>query len=220
LVILFISFTIILTTLALWWRDVSREATLGQHSTIIKSILKTGIVWFIAREVIFFFGFFWTYYWYTLDYNNTVGASWPPIYINVQTIYPYGIPLLNSLLLLTSGGTVTWAHYSFFEKNHTDTLRALVFTLALAVIFTSVQVYEYYWRHFSISYSTFGNCFFSITGLHGLHVVVGSIILTTSIKRIITSKINSLHHVNFELSIWYWHFVDIVWLLVFLRLYW
>jgi len=203
--------------LIIWWRDVSREAESGQHNKHTYSGIQIGIIMLIASEVLFFFGFFWSYFWYAIQLQISSGLSWPPT--GVICFNPYGVPLLNRLILLSSGATVTWAHHEM-NKNHKEVLKGLFITIYLGVLFSILQAYEYMNRLFSISDASYGAVFFIITGFHGAHVIAGTIILTVSIKRILKGSLNKRRHNNLLLSIWYWHFVDVVWLILYLFVYW
>lgn len=204
-----------------WWRDVHREASIGQHLENLQNLMKTSIILFIAREVLFFFGFFWSYYWYALNNKNVLDNRWPPVEIDIKdTLNPYGLSLINCFILLSSGVSVTFSHFSMFENEQNKAKEGLLVTILFAAIFMSVQLFEYSTRQLTINSYTFGNIFFTITGLHGSHVLVGLIIIIITYLRLNKGFIRKGHHVGAEISIWYWHFVDVVWLFVYLRLYW
>ena len=215
-IVLIAVFTLVFM-LIVWWRDVSREAESGQHNKDTYQGIQIGIIIIITSEVLFFFGFFWSYFWYTLQLQIRVGLIWPPT--DIITFNPYGVPLLNSLVLLSSGATVTWAHH-IINSNHKETLKALSTTIYLGAIFSVLQVYEYKNRFFSISDASYGSIFFIITGFHGLHVFAGTIILAVSIKRILKGALSKRRHNNLLVAIWYWHFVDVVWLILYIFVYW
>lgn len=211
-------FFLILIVSAIWWRDVIRESTInGDHSKYTQNNLKLGIGLFIFSEVIFFFGFFWTLFHSALSPLIDRGILWPPFY--VVGINPIGVPLLNTAILLASGVTITWRHHSLIHNNKSSSIIRLLFTLLLGIYFTVIQAIEYIERSFSIRDSVYGSIFFLITGFHGIHVIVGSLFLLVSLERIIIVQFSSTRHIGFEISIWYWHFVDVVWLFLYVSLY-
>ena len=202
-----------------WWRDVVREATFeGHHTAAVQKGLRLGIALFIASEVIFFFAFFWAFFHSSLAPVYQIGGVWPPAAI--QTINPWEIPLLNTVILLSSGATVTWAHYAIVAGAKKHAQIALTSTIGLAVIFTSLQAFEYYTSPFSISDGIYGSVFYITTGFHGFHVIVGTIFLTVCLGRLTWNHFSRQHHLGFEIAAWYWHFVDVVWILLFITLYW
>ena len=212
-------FTLILFVMFVWWRDIIREATLElQHTPAVQRGLRLGMVLFIVSEIMFFFAFFWAFFHSSLSPTFNIGGVWPP-----QAIVPidtWGIPLTNTVFLLTSGATVTWAHHALIARAKRHTLIALLFTLMFAFFFTVLQVVEYFDAPFSISDSVFGSCFYMTTGFHGFHVFVGTIALIVSLIRVVLSHYTNTHHFGFESAIWYWHFVDVVWLFLFVTVYW
>ena len=181
-------------------------------------LIQYAIIFFIISEVLFFFSFFWSYFWERFIFNLKRGIYWPNK--GIYPFYPYGVPFLNSILLLRSGGSVTWSHIIIYEKNHNSIINSINLTLIFGLSFTILQTYEYFQRTFTIEDSTYGRIFFLITGFHGIHVIIGSLILISVKIRINKGIININHHVNIELSIWYWHFVDIVWLFLYIWVYW
>ena len=210
---------IILYVMYTWWRDIIREATFEeQHTFAVQRGLRLGMILFIASEVMFFFAFFWAFFHSSLAPTFNIGGVWPPQAIDpIQTS---GIPLTNTFFLLSSGATVTWAHHAIIVRAKKQALIGLILTLILAVLFTGLQVLEYYESPFSISDSVFGSCFFMTTGFHGFHVFVGTIALFISFVRIVFNHFTSTHHFGFESAAWYWHFVDVVWLFLFVVVYW
>jgi cytochrome c oxidase subunit 3 len=202
-----------------WWRDIIREATFEeQHTSIVQRGLRLGMVLFIISEIMFFFAFFWAFFHSSLSPTFNIGGVWPPTGIN--TIQTSGIPLTNTFILLTSGATVTWAHHGVIARAKRNSLTALIATIVLASLFTSLQMLEYFDAPFAISDSVFGSCFYLTTGFHGFHVFVGTISLTVSLVRLALNHYTSTHHFGFESAIWYWHFVDVVWLFLFITVYW
>ena len=176
------------------------------------------MVLFIVSEVMFFFGFFWAFFHSALAPVPEIGSVWPPL--GIQTIDAWGLPLFNTSLLLTSGVTITWAHHAIVCGNRTNALKGLLCTIILAVIFTIIQFVEYLEAPFTISDSIYGSTFYLATGFHGLHVVIGTIFLIVTTLRLINHHFTKEHHFGFEAAAWYWHFVDVVWLFLFVVIYW
>lgn len=204
--------------IALWWRDVNRESLLqGYHNRFIQKGIKLGIILFIFSEVMFFLGFFWTFFHRRLSPLNEIGLRWPPF--NLFPLNPFQVPLLNTCILLRSGVRVTWRHHSLIKNLNSSKVR-LIFTIFLGLYFTLLQYVEYLNAYFCINDSIFGSVFFVSTGFHGLHVLIGSIFLLVILFRIMFNNFSFYHHLGFELSIWYWHFVDVVWLFLFSTIYW
>nr|UFZ13947.1 cytochrome c oxidase subunit III [Taeniochauliodes attenuatus] len=210
---------IILLTMYQWWRDISRESTLqGHHTIIVTKGLRWGMILFIISEVFFFISFFWAFFHSSLSPSIELGAIWPPT--GITPFNPLQIPLLNTAILLSSGITVTWAHHSLMEGNYTQMTQSLFLTTILGVYFTLLQKYEYYEAPFSIADSIYGSTFFMTTGFHGLHVIIGTTFLLVCLIRQIKSHFSSIHHFGFEAAAWYWHFVDVVWLFLYISIYW
>lgn len=202
----------------LWSKDLSNEASLkGQHRLLTQSNLKIGMAFFIFREVILFFRFFWTYLHFSLNPVAELGLVWPSQ--GVLRLDPLSVPLLNTLILVSSGLTLTISHHLILN-NCAKRLQWLLVTVLLGLIFTLFQIFEYYSAGYTWASSTYGSTFFIITGFHGGHVIVGTLLLLIRLIKIIYLKFNILHHVLFELSAWYWHFVDIVWLFLYIIVYW
>lgn len=150
--------------------------------------------------------------------TGELGAKWPPI--NIFPFNPFQIPLLNTAVLLASGVTVTWAHHSLIEANKKEAILALSATVILGIYFTTLQIFEYLEASFSIADSVYGSTFFIATGFHGFHVLIGTSFLLTCLIRHLKSQYSSAHHFGFEAAAWYWHFVDVVWLFLYVSLYW
>nr|WGL40323.1 cytochrome c oxidase subunit 3 [Tomicus brevipilosus] len=202
-----------------WWRDIVRESTFqGLHTMKVTKNLRLGMILFITSEVFFFFAFFWAFFHSSLSPSIELGMNWPPK--GIKTFNPLEIPLLNTLILLTSGLTITWAHHSLMENNYSQSLQGLLLTVLLGFYFTFLQGFEYIEAPFSISDSVYGSTFFMTTGLHGLHVIVGSSFLLVCLMRLYLNHFSSNHHFGFEAAAWYWHFVDVVWLFLYISIYW
>jgi cytochrome c oxidase subunit 3 len=212
-------FITILFVMYAWWRDIVREATFEDtHTVTVQKGLRLGMVLFIASEVMFFFAFFWAFFHSSIAPSQGIGGVWPPKAIS--TISTYTIPLTNTFILLTSGATVTWAHHAVLARAKKQAIIALIFTLFLACLFTSLQGLEYVNAPFNISDGVYGSCFYLATGFHGFHVFVGTIALFVSFVRLVLNHFTDKHHFGFESAIWYWHFVDVVWLFLFVNVYW
>nr|YP_010886792.1 cytochrome c oxidase subunit 3 [Paralagenidium karlingii]WJH17935.1 cytochrome c oxidase subunit 3 [Paralagenidium karlingii] len=211
-------FTII-SIMYTWFRDIVREAVYeGQHTKKVQLGLKNGMLLFIFSEVMFFFSFFWAFFHSSLAPTPEIGSLWPPM--GIETIDAWGLPLLNTLILLTSGATITWAHHSIVLGDQKNAKYSLFLTIALAFFFTTIQVYEYIEASFSISDGIYGTTFFLLTGFHGLHVIIGTIFIVVCTIRLMKNHFAKQHHFGFEAAAWYWHFVDVVWLFLFVAVYW
>jgi cytochrome c oxidase subunit 3 len=202
-----------------WWRDVSRERTFqGFHTNLVINGLRWGIILFITSEVLFFFSFFWSFFHNRLRPNLELGLLWPPL--GIQAINPYQVPLLNTTVLLSSGITVTLSHHAIIKKNLTIINVRLIITLILGFYFRGLQGWEYWEASYNFRDSSFGSTFFLATGFHGLHVIVGTLFLFFSWCRFKIASFSASHHIGLEAAIWYWHFVDVVWLFLYRFLYW
>nr|YP_010686223.1 cytochrome c oxidase subunit III [Cochlostyla marinduquensis]UIX22057.1 Cytochrome c oxidase subunit 3 [Cochlostyla marinduquensis] len=202
-----------------WWRDVVRESTFqGHHTSYVVKGLKLGMMLFIVSEVCFFFSFFWAYFHSSLSPNIEIGSVWPPIGINV--LPTFGVPLLNTSVLLLSGVSVTWAHHAISQKSMKNALVSLIITILLGAYFLFLQYGEYKEAPFCLSDGIYGSTFFMTTGFHGLHVFIGVSFLSVCLFRLYNYHFNSDHHVGFLAAAWYWHFVDVVWLFLYMSIYW
>lgn len=212
-------FYLLLGMMYVWWRDIAREATYeGQHTSQVQSGLKLCVILFILSEVMFFSAFFWAFFHSSFNPSIALGGVWPPAFLTV--LDPWKIPLLNTIILLTSGATVTLTHHAIVSGSKDISLKALLATILLAVFFTSLQAYEYVNAPFSIYNTVYGSTFFMLTGFHGFHVLIGTIFLTVCLFRLYFNHFSQEHHFGFEAAAWYWHFVDVVWLFLFLTIYW
>nr|AYN73591.1 cytochrome c oxidase subunit III [Pogoniulus bilineatus] len=209
------------TTLVMiqWWRDIVREGTFqGHHTPTVQKGLRLGMILFITSEAFFFLGFFWAFFHSSLTPTPELGGQWPPT--GIKPLNPMEVPLLNTAVLLASGITVTWAHHSITEGNRKQAIQALTMTILLGFYFTMLQTMEYHEAPFSIADSVYGSTFFVATGFHGLHVIIGSSFLLICLLRLIKFHFTSNHHFGFEAAAWYWHFVDVIWLFLYMTIYW
>ena len=212
--LVFLGIIMLLTVMFVWWRDVIREATYqGLHTKEVQTGLKAGVLLFIVSEAMLFFAFFWAFFHNGLTPSVELGGVWPPV--GIETLNAFQIPLLNTVILLTSGATVTWSHHGLIGGRREDAIIGLFLTIVLGIVFTFYQGLEYVEAPFTIADSAFGSSFFMTTGLHGLHVLVGTAFLAVCLYRLINYHFTRNHHLGFESAILYWHFVDYVWLLVF-----
>jgi cytochrome c oxidase subunit 3 len=209
-----------------WWRDVINEAEFkGDHTRVVQISHRYGMILFIASEVMFFVAWFWAYFNTALfpDLATDVGriafthGVWPPK--GIQTFDPWHLPLLNTLILLTSGTTVTWAHHALLEGDRKGLVRGLALTIVLGLTFTCVQAYEYAHAAFNFKGNIYGATFFMATGFHGAHVIIGSIFLIVCLMRALKGQFTPKQHLGFEFAAGYWHFVDVVWLFLFACIY-
>ena len=215
---------LVLVTMFLWWRDVIDESVAGFHKPIVQLGLRYGMVLFILSEVMFFAAFFWAFFDASIFPADTqarienLGGAWPPP--QIETISAWSLPLVNTVVLLLSGVTVTWAHHAILEDKREDALWGLGISVGLGVFFVILQAYEYGHAAFSIQDTIYGSTFFMATGFHGAHVIIGTIFLGVCWLRLVTGGFTSTQHFGFEAAAWYWHFVDVVWLFLFCGVYW
>jgi cytochrome c oxidase subunit 3 len=203
----------------LWWRDITRESTYqGHHPSYVVSGLKLGVGLFIVSEICFFFAFFWAYFHRRLSPSIEIGSTWPPV--GISTLETFQVPLLNTSVLLLSGVSITWAHHSLEQGQYKAALQGLLITFILGAYFLFLQFGEYKETAFSIADRVYGSTFFVATGFHGLHVLVGATFLFICLIRIIKYHFDKSHHVGFLAAAWYWHFVDVVWLFLYISIYW
>jgi cytochrome c oxidase subunit III len=225
----------VLLTFYSWWANVVREAHAGDHTPVVQLHLRYGMILFIASEVMFFVGWFWAWFDYslfpkplTIDeagvVTNLIGqkgaaavAMWPPK--GLEVIDPFAFPLLNTLILLCSGTTVTWAHHALIHGDRDGLKKGLWATILLGALFTSIQAYEYVHAPFAFAGSNYGAAFYMATGFHGFHVLIGTIFLIVCLIRANKGHFTPRQHFGFEAAAWYWHFVDVVWLFLFIVIY-
>ncbi len=221
----FIGLTGVLYTMFVWWADVVNEANSGDHTEVVQMHHRYGMILFIASEVMFFVAWFWAYFdgFFRIDdveqFTRVAvsGGVWPPN--GVELFNPWHLPLFNTLVLLASGTTVTWAHHALLEGDRKGLKWGLVLTIALGVLFTVVQIIEYGQAGFSFSGNIYGATFFMATGFHGFHVFIGTIFLIVCLVRMLKGDFTPKQHLGFEFAAWYWHFVDVVWLFLFASVY-
>lgn len=216
--LLFWGFILTASVMALWFKDVILEATyLGHHTSQVQSGLTLGFILFVVSEVFAFISAFWSFFHSSLAPTIEIGGTWPPV--GIEALDPYAIPLLNTILLLSSGAFVTWGHHALIKGDRKGAIVGTFFTIVLAVVFTAFQGVEYSEAPFSFADSVYGTVFYATTGLHGAHVFVGTIFLTVALIRMIQYHFTDSHHNGFEAAILYWHFVDVVWIFLFIFVY-
>ena len=206
------------TGMGLWFRDIIVESTyLGHHTEQVKRGLTIGIALFIVSELMAFLSIFWAYFHSSLSPSVEIGGTWPPL--GIETLDPLAIPLLNTILLLSSGAFITFAHHALIKGNRRYAILGTLLTLIFAILFTGLQYYEYVEAGFTIADSIYGTVFFSSTGLHGFHVIVGTMFIGVQFYRLLQHHITTSHHIGMEGAIAYWHFVDVVWLFLYAFVY-
>jgi cytochrome c oxidase subunit III len=218
-------FIVVLATMWWWWSDVIAESR-KYHNAVVSLGLRYGMILFIASEVLFFAAFFWAFFDASLYPGSpempgraaATGGIWPPKGIHV--IAPFDLPFMNTLILLLSGTTVTWAHHSILEGNKRDAVRGLLLTVLLGACFTGIQLFEYAHAPFNFNEDIYSSTFFMATGFHGFHVFIGTTFLLVCLFRAMKGQFSPKQHFGFEAAAWYWHFVDVVWLFLFFCIYW
>lgn len=216
----------IIYTFYAWWADVVKEAEhQGHHTPVVQLHHRYGMLLFIASEVMFFVAWFWAYFDASLFAGEAkqvartafTGGVWPPT--GVEVLDPFHLPLMNTMILLLSGTTVTWAHHALIHGDREGLKQGLWCTIILGVLFSAIQAYEYGHATFAFSGSIYGSTFYMATGFHGFHVLIGTIFLIVCLWRAYLGHFKPNHHFGFEAAAWYWHFVDVVWLFLFLAIY-
>lgn len=209
----------ILAVMFFWWKDVIFETTKEKvHNKITEIGMRYGMLLFIASEVMFFVAFFWAFFNGALFPNEVMGFTWPPQ--GIEVIPPFGLPFLMTMILLLSGCAVTWAHHALLEGKNEEVVKALGITVFLGFFFLGFQVYEYFHAHFGFTNGIYQAAFFMATGFHGFHVFVGAVFLAVCWRRSKKGHFTKDKHFGFEAAAWYWHFVDVVWLFLFVAIYW
>ena len=216
--ILILSFISLIASMCFWFRDVITEGTyLGNHTMAVQKNLNMGFGLFIISEALFFLAIFWTFIHSAVSPTIELGTIWPPT--GIEAIDPFELPLANTVILLSSGVTVTYAHHSLIEGNRAGALYGLICTVFLAIVFTAMQGIEYKVSGFTLSDGVFGSCFYFGTGFHGLHVIIGTAFIAVGLWRVLAYHSTDNHHLGLESGILYWHFVDVVWLFLFISIY-
>ena len=214
-----LGFLAVILTMAVWWRDVVKEAhRQGHHTPVVQLGLRYGMILFIASEVMFFAAFFWAFFSASLFPTEAIEFTWPPP--GVEVFDPFELPFMNTLILLLSGCTVTWAHHAILKGDQRNAVRGLGMTVLLGIFFTAVQAYEYSHAGFGFTDGIYASAFYMATGFHGFHVIIGTCFLAVCFFRARKGHFKPDHHFGFEAAAWYWHFVDVVWLFLFSSIYW
>ena len=216
---------IVLYTMFSWWSDTIREAHQGHHTPVVSLHLRYGMIMFIASEVMFFAAWFWAFFDASLFPNEAAqvarqeftGGTWPPQ--GVEVLDPFHLPLYNTIILLLSGTTLTWAHHALLHDDRKGLINGLTLTVGLGILFSIVQVYEYVHAPFAFKDSIYGATFFMATGFHGFHVFIGTVFLLVCLLRAMSGHFTPKQHFGLEAAAWYWHFVDVVWLFLFICIY-
>lgn len=215
----FLSIFLLFLISELWWRDVERESTgMGDHRYFVKFGLKLGILLFILSEIMFFLSFFWSFIHASRSSDIELGSNWPPL--QIFPFDPLRVPLANTIILLSSGASITWCHHLVLKKRFLSSLFSLFLTIYLGIFFTMLQGIEYIRAPYSIRDRAIGSTFFISTGFHGVHVLVGTTFLFVVFLKFFFIHNTTLQNVGFECSAWYWHFVDVVWLFLYRLIYW
>ena len=215
---MYLGFALLFYGVYMWFRDVIIESVDHNHHTpVVKIHLRYGMTLFIASEVMFFVAWFWAYFNASLFPTELMGNVWPPV--DIITFDPWDIPLINTLILLLSGTTVTWAHHALEEGDKKSFVQGLALTVFLGFCFSLLQVYEYQHAKFAFAGNIYGSVFYMATGFHGFHVIIGTIFLAVCLMRARKGHFTEEHHFGFEAAAWYWHFVDVVWLFLFAAIY-
>ncbi len=227
----------VIYTMFMWWRDVIAEAHGGDHTPVVSLHLRYGMLMFIASEVMFFVAWFWAFFDASLFSGEAIqqarglatGGVWPPAPLvdgvaqHTPIFDAWHLPLVNTLILLTSGTTVTWAHHALLNNDRKGLVNGLILTIILGALFTGVQAYEYAHAAFAFNRANggniYGSTFFMATGFHGFHVLIGTIFLIVCLFRALKGHFTPQQHFGFEAAAWYWHFVDVVWLFLFACIY-
>ncbi len=217
--VMLIGAALIVYTMIAWWTDVIKESGIGDHTPVVQIGLRYGFILFIISEVMFFSAWFWNFFKHAMyPMEEGTGGVWPPA--GIETFDPWHLPLINTLILLSSGAAATWAHHAIaHENNRKDFVYGLAIAIALGIVFTFFQAFEYSHAAFSYSGNIYGASFFMATGFHGAHVIIGTVFLFVCLLRALKGHFTPTAHIGFETAAWYWHFVDVVWLFLFAAIY-
>ncbi len=209
----------VLATMFFWWSDVVKEAHAGDHTPVVQLHLRYGMILFIASEVMFFVGWFWAFFDFSLFPSalEPINGLFPSN--GVEVLNAFELPLLNTLILLCSGTTVTWAHHALIHGDREGLKKGLWATILLGLLFSTIQAYEYAHAPFPFGETPYSSAFYMATGFHGFHVIVGTIFLIVNLVRAYRGDFTPRQHFGFEAAAWYWHFVDVVWLFLFAAIY-
>ena len=224
-VMFLVGLAIVLYTMFGWWSDTIKEAHEGHHTKVVSIHLRYGMIMFISSEVMFFVAWFWAFFDASLFADEAqqvahvafTGGQWPPL--GIEVLDPMHLPLYNTIILLLSGTTLTWAHHALLHGDRKGLVNGLALTVVLGVLFSAVQAYEYVHAPFAFKESIYGSTFFMATGFHGFHVLVGTIFLIVCLIRAMKGDFTPKQHFGLEAAAWYWHFVDVVWLFLFFTIY-
>ncbi|MGR3320655.1 MAG: cytochrome c oxidase subunit 3 [Pseudooceanicola sp.] len=219
---LLIGLAMVLYVMWAWWAETIAENHAGDHTPVVRLGLKYGFILFIMSEIMFFVTWFWTFFKHALypmgPQSPGIDGQWPPA--GIETFDPWHLPLINTLILLCSGAAATWAHHALVHENNKEDMKwGLIIAIALGVLFTVFQAYEYGHAAFGFSGNIYGATFFMATGFHGFHVIIGTIFLFVCLMRVYAGHFTPANHAGFEMAAWYWHFVDVVWLFLFAAVY-
>lgn len=223
--IMIIGLAITLYSMFGWWSDTIKEGNEGHHTRVVSLHLRYGMIMFIASEVMFFVAWFWAFFDASLFPGEAIqatrvehtGGVWPPQ--GIEVLDPWHLPLYNTVILLLSGTCVTWAHHAILHNDRKGLISGLTLTVLLGLLFSFVQIYEYVHAPFAFKDSIYGATFFMATGFHGFHVFVGTVFLLVCLLRAVNGAFTPKQHFGLEAAAWYWHFVDVVWLFLFICIY-
>ena len=218
-----------------WFSKIVNEAQAGDHTPVVQLHMRYGMILFILSEVMFFVGWFWSWFDFALfpaplqmvaenTWQNLIGQDGAAAFAKfpadgIHVIDAFDLPLINTLILLCSGTTVTWAHHSLIHGDREGLKKGLWLTILLGAVFTAIQAYEYAAAPFAFGGNTYSSAFYMATGFHGFHVLVGTIFLIVCLVRTYKGHFTPRQHFGFEAAAWYWHFVDVVWLFLFIVVY-
>lgn len=202
-----------------WTRDVAKEGDEQKHhNSVVQNGLRFGFALFVISELMLFVSLFWAFFNASIAPTDAIQNMWPPK--NIETMDPFSLPYFNTLLLLLSGTTLTWSHHALLEGRQKEMVQGLGLTVLIGVVFLGVQMAEYAHAPFAFTDGIYPSTFYMATGFHGAHVLIGTIFLLVCYFRGKAGLFTPDHHVSFEAAAWYWHFVDVVWIFLFVSIYW